>query len=111
MSFMDLFFSLLDAEECGNSENNWQIYWNRTCTNIEDFCGHYEYDDYINNTFCIDSTIENPVPVPVQNLSFRVSSAEEFWYKKVLELSVNFTGKGKVTKLMITFSLTFKKID
>merc|ERR1719189_1616025 len=69
-------YSLLDAEECGNSENNWQIYWNRTCTNIEDFCDYYEYDDYINNTFCVDSTIENPVPVPVQNLSFRVSSAE-----------------------------------
>ena len=39
------------------------------------------------------------VLVPVQNISFRVSSAEEFWYKDVLELNVTFLPNGTQVNL------------
>ena len=39
------------------------------------------------------------VLVPVQNISFRVSSAEEFWYKDVLELNVTFLPSGTQVNL------------
>ena len=82
-------YSLLDAEACGNSS----VFWNRTCTEVEDFCLNFGYDfDEKNNSHCFTQT--DGFPVPVENVSFRVSSSEEFWYKKVLELSVTFTENG-----------------
>ena len=90
-------YSLLDAESCTET----QLYWNRTCTEIDDFCNHYGFHDYENNTHCLNSTsdpddtpFKKKIKVPVQNISLRVSPSEEFWYKKVLELSVTFTSDG-----------------
>ena len=48
-------YSLLDAESCTET----QLYWNRTCTEIDDFCNHYGFHDYENNTHCLNST-SNP---------------------------------------------------
>lgn len=83
----------MDAENCTDT----QLYWNRTCTEIDDFCTLYNYDNHINNTYCYNETQkpeDKPLYVPVQNISFRVSPSEEFWYKKVLELSVTFRQNG-----------------
>ena len=56
---------------------------------MDDFCSEFGYDEHINNTYCLNTN--DAIPVPVQNISFRVSSAEEFWYKDVLELNVTFS--------------------
>lgn len=81
-------YSLLEAEAC-----NGTIFYNKTCTEITDFCNHFGFDaDPDNNTHCF--TKGNLFPMPVQNVTFRVSSSEEFWYKNVLDLGVTFSENG-----------------
>ena len=64
---------------------------------MDEFCSEFGYDDHINNTYCFNTT--DTILVPVQNISFRVSSAEEFWYKDVLELNVTFLPNGTQVNL------------
>ena len=52
-----------------------------------------EESPFYNNS-CFNPMDDPIVPIPVENVTFRVSSSEEFWYKKVLELSVRFTMNG-----------------
>lgn len=82
-------YSLMDAQNCNKTE----VYWNNTCTDFDAFCGHFNYTTLDgNNTHCF--TEMDKFPVHVENVTFRVSSTEEFWYKKVLEMSVTFTVDG-----------------
>ena len=64
---------------------------------MDEFCSAFNYTEPINNTHCTDpkQILNNAtILVPVQDISFRVSSAEEFWYKDVLELNVTFLPSG-----------------
>jgi solute carrier family 6 amino acid transporter-like protein 5/7/9/14 len=98
-------YSLLDAENCTDT----QLWYDKKCTEMAEFCTEFGYDDFENNTHCLNprgdfpgfnETIALPtVLVPVQNISFRVSSAEEFWYKDVLELNVTFLPNGTQVNL------------
>lgn len=71
-------YSLIEAEQC----NVTQVFWNRTCTEMDVFCGAHDYSAKDgNNTHCF--TMEGAFPIPARNVSFRVSPSEEFWYKQV----------------------------
>ena len=83
-------YSLLDAQQCSNSS----VFWNQTCTQVAEFCRHFQLEfDENNFTHCF-SKQDKTLPVAVENVTFRVSSSEEFWYKKVLDMSVIFTENG-----------------
>ena len=69
---------------------------------MEVFCKEFNYTEPVNNTYCTDpkQILNNAtILVPVQDISFRVSSAEEFWYKDVLELNVTFLPNGTQVNL------------
>merc|ERR1712223_1973399 len=100
-------FSLPDNETCVNTVSldgteAPTIWWNKTCTEIGDYCkfaGEIEYaafpdDSPFYNSSCYIPGDQNMDPIPIGNVTFRVSSSEEFWYRKVLELSVDFTING-----------------
>ena len=76
------------------------IFWNLNCTKIEDYCknaGEVEYEKY-NNSHCYDPTSDiyfnGTGLIPLNNVTFRKSASEEFWYIDVLGLKVNFTMNG-----------------
>ena len=78
------------------------IFWNLTCTKIEDYCAHageVAYEKY-NNSFCKDPNSDDPIYfngtglIPLNNVTFRKSASEEFWYIDVLGLGVDFTING-----------------
>lgn len=82
-------YSLLQAETCVNTT----VFFNQTCTDIGDFCEHFGFNgDPDNITHCFEGTEQ--FPVPLDKVTFRVSSSEEFWYKKVLEMGVTFSEDG-----------------
>ena len=88
----------MDAENCTET----QLWYDKKCTEMDDFCSEFGYTEPINNTYCTDpkQILNNAtILVPVQDISFRVSSAEEFWYKDVLELNVTFLPSGTQVNL------------
>ncbi len=85
-------YTLQEAEACSNTT----IFWNRNCTDIAEFCSHFDYAS-TNLTHCFSK--DNSFPIPIEDVTFRVSASEEFWYKKVLEMSVTFTENGTMINL------------
>ncbi len=84
-------YSLIQAEGCENTT----VYWNHTCTDVSQFCEYYDYNFVPDNyTHCFEA--ETQYPHSLSNVTFRTSPSEEFWYKEVLRLSVNFTETGTV---------------
>jgi solute carrier family 6 amino acid transporter-like protein 5/7/9/14 len=82
-------YSLVQADNCANTT----VFWNHTCTEVNVFCNNFGLTSVpSNNTHCF--TEVTLFPRKVENVTFRVSSSEEFWYKKVLELGVYFDRDG-----------------
>ena len=81
-------FSLVQNAACSNTTT----FYNQTCTDIEEFCIEFNHD-YYNTSFCQD---DNGTLIPIKDVTFRVSASEEFWYRDVLDMNVNFTADGTI---------------
>jgi len=94
-------YSLPNRDRCNEQFNDSStIFWNLNCTKIEDYCknaGEVQYEKY-NNSHCYDPTSDiyfnGTGLIPLNNVTFRKSASEEFWYIDVLGLKVNFTMNG-----------------
>ena len=77
-------YSLVNAARCGNKT----VFYNNTCTEIVDFCNTFGYDYEDDYTHCYN---EDEPPVAIRDVTFRVAASEEFWYKQVLGMHVEFS--------------------
>ena len=84
-------FSFIESDECSNTT----LFFNHTCMSTWDFCDDHGYvAKEGNNTHCF--TLRNGTAIAIKDIEVRVSAAEEFWYKNVLEVGVNFTKDGTI---------------
>ena len=84
-------FSFIESDECSNTT----LFFNHTCMSAKDFCEDHGFvPKEGNNTHCF--TLLNGTAIATKDIEVRVSSAEEFWYKNVLEVEVNFTKDGTI---------------
>ena len=83
-------YSVLQAEDCGELE----YFFDNACRNGSDFCpridGFYFDADY-NETNCVrEITVDNITEIevlPFDNVTFKTSASEDYWYRKVLNLA------------------------
>lgn len=123
-------YSLPDRDYCRELDNA-TVFWNLNCTSIEDYCekantslnlkafekpppGPIDLDNpslYYTHCEILPPSLDNytfPLPlngsnaIPLENVTFRKSASEEFWYIDVLGLSVEFGMGG--TKINVTES-------
>ena len=86
-------YSLVEADKCSNIT----IFYNNTCNDIEDYCNTFDYNfEEDNFTHCFN---DHNSPIPIRDVTFRVAASEEFWYRKVLDMNVEFTANG--TKIVL----------
>ena len=84
-------FSFTQADAC----NDTTLFWNKTCYPIDTFCSNHEMVSFEgNNTHCFTLTWDGEA-IATKNLEPRVSAAQEFWYKQVLNVEVDFTLDGQ----------------
>ena len=79
-------YSIVQSESCDNTT----IFYNNNCTDILDYCEKFG-NEYFNDSFCINGTDDL---IPIRDVTYRVSSSEEFWYHKVLEMNIEFDEDG-----------------
>ena len=85
-------YSFIEADEC----NSTALFFNKTCMPTEIFCDDHGFDSLEgNNTHCFDLSW-NGTAKAVKDIEQRVSGAEEFWYRQVLDVQVKYTEDGTV---------------
>ena len=117
-------YSLPDRDACRDLSNE-TVFWNLNCTSIEDYCadangthlngpiyGVFDKLDKVplnGSSYYKDCRVLENHPnlpenssIPFANVTFRKSASEEFWYKNVLGLSVNFTMGGTIINTEIS---------
>ncbi len=78
-------YSLTAAEKCASDE----AYYNNRCMPGQEFCALYNYSyDPSNPEYCFSSRyiLNASGPIPFQDVTYRVSSSEDYWYHFVLHL-------------------------
>ncbi|TRY75205.1 hypothetical protein TCAL_04611 [Tigriopus californicus] len=78
-------YSVLQAADCNLDT---QAFYNMECTNATEFCsmasnGAFFFEDD-NPGYCTDGSTS----IPFQDVTYRASSSEEYWYNRVLNLNV-----------------------
>ena len=106
-------YSLPDRDFCRDLSNE-TVFWNLNCTSIEDYCksanetieygvfDKFDIPEHLNESSYYSACqvkedhpfLNESTAIPFANVTFRKSASEEFWYKNVLGLSVNFTMGG-----------------
>ena len=79
-------YSVEEAKACNSSET----FYNKTCMPGAEFCALYNYDynpEY--NSSCVSNRyiLNTSAPIPFQDVTYRVSSSEDYWYNRVLHLA------------------------
>ena len=88
-------YSLVEADNCNFN----QTFFNHTCVDINNFCQDHGFDydfDIQENQFHRTCFNASGYPIRFEDVEFRVSASEEFWFKEVLKLSVNLTENGAI---------------
>lgn len=74
---------------------NTTTFWNKTCTEVEDFCHNFNLDFHENNfTHCFNITDKGLLPVPLKDVTVRTYASEDFWNREVLGMDVVGTHVG-----------------
>jgi len=91
-------YSLVQAKACNVSDDGlikYEVFYDNNCTSVEDFCEMFGYESNRDNasdfTYCYNYTSDLTESILVDNVTHRVSASEEYYYKHVLQMSVNWS--------------------
>lgn len=81
-------YSVEEAKDC-DEDGGTEVFFNKQCTSGMDYCSYfnYTYDPAVPG-YCFSSRymLNSSGPIPFVEVTYRTSSSEDYWYKRVLGL-------------------------
>ena len=71
-------FTVAAEQACLNASQNTQLFWNRTCYPISEFCSEHGYS-LVNATHCVREGVMDAAPTPFAEIGHRISASEDYF--------------------------------